>query len=114
MERGSRGGSNLVSRAGSFLLSAEEYLREEYALDALVDYRAVPDDPMRDVPNPYRLEITGKIEQARPALERLTGEYGARLSSSRTIPADDARLQDRAEQACSLDPRDAPTDREAR
>ena len=54
-----------------------KYLREEYALDALVDYRAVPDDPMRDVPNPYRLEITGKIEEARAALERLTGEYGA-------------------------------------
>ncbi len=31
----------------------------------------------RDVPNPYRLEITGKIEQARAALDRLTGEYGA-------------------------------------
>ena len=54
-----------------------KYLREEYALDALVDYRAVPDDPARDVPNPYRIEITAKIEAARAALERLTGEYGA-------------------------------------
>jgi hypothetical protein len=29
-----------------------KYLREEYALDALVDYAVVPDDPARDVPNP--------------------------------------------------------------
>ncbi len=54
-----------------------KYLREEYALDALADYRAVPDDPARDVPNPYRLEMTAKIKEARAVLERLTGEYGA-------------------------------------
>jgi hypothetical protein len=29
-----------------------KYLREEYALDALVEYAAVPDDPTREVPNP--------------------------------------------------------------
>src|SRR5436309_14486507 len=29
-----------------------KYLREEYALDGLVEYAAVPDDPTREVPNP--------------------------------------------------------------
>jgi hypothetical protein len=29
-----------------------KYLREEYALDALVEYDTVPDDPTRQVPNP--------------------------------------------------------------
>ncbi|MDP2706700.1 MAG: hypothetical protein Q8O70_04260, partial [Burkholderiales bacterium] len=31
-----------------------KYLREEYALDALVDYQVEPADPERDVPNPAR------------------------------------------------------------
>jgi hypothetical protein len=29
-----------------------KYLRDEYALDALVDYQLEPADPQRDVPNP--------------------------------------------------------------
>ncbi|MFN2123154.1 MAG: putative transposase, partial [Candidatus Promineifilaceae bacterium] len=37
-----------------------KYLREEYALDALVNYDVVPDNPVRDVPNPKRSEITAK------------------------------------------------------
>jgi hypothetical protein len=35
-----------------------KYLREEYALDALVDYDVVADNPARDVPNPKRIEMT--------------------------------------------------------
>ncbi|MEO6775086.1 MAG: putative transposase [Kofleriaceae bacterium] len=31
-----------------------KYLRDEYALDALVDYQRDPADPQRDVPNPAR------------------------------------------------------------
>lgn len=54
-----------------------KYLREEYALDALVDYRVVPDNPARDVPNPKKIEITAKLQQARAEFERLTAEYGA-------------------------------------
>ena len=34
-----------------------KYLREEYALDALVEHDTVPDNPVRDVPNPARREI---------------------------------------------------------
>jgi len=54
-----------------------KYLREEYALDALVDYDVVPDNAARDVPNPKRIEITAKLQQARAEFERLTAEYGA-------------------------------------
>jgi DNA-binding CsgD family transcriptional regulator len=54
-----------------------KYLREEYALDALVDYEVVPDDPAREVPNPKRAAMTVKLEQARAQFERLTAEYGA-------------------------------------
>ena len=44
-----------------------KYLREEYALDALVEYAVVPDNPAREVPNPKRREITAKLQQARAA-----------------------------------------------
>jgi transposase len=54
-----------------------KYLREEYALDALADYSVVPDNPVRDVPNPKRIEMTGKLQQARAEFEKLTAEYGA-------------------------------------
>lgn len=54
-----------------------KYLREEYALDALVNYDVVPDNPARDVPNPKRKQMNAKLQQARAEFERLTAEYGA-------------------------------------
>jgi hypothetical protein len=42
-----------------------KYLREEYALDALVDYRNEPDDARREVPNPKRAEVDAKLSAAR-------------------------------------------------
>jgi hypothetical protein len=54
-----------------------KYLREEYALDALVDYEVVPDNPAREVPNPKRRELTAQLAEARAEVERLTAEYGA-------------------------------------
>ena len=53
-----------------------KYLREEYALDALVDYRVEPDDPNRDVPNPARKVIDEKLAEAREALARVRAKYG--------------------------------------
>jgi hypothetical protein len=38
-----------------------KYLREEYALDALVDYTVVPDDPTREVPNPRWRELDAQL-----------------------------------------------------
>jgi DNA-binding NarL/FixJ family response regulator len=54
-----------------------KYLREEYALDALVDYGVVPDDPTRDVPNPRRHALDAQLRHARAELARLATEYGA-------------------------------------
>lgn len=41
-----------------------KYLREEFALDALVEYRIQPDDESRTVPNPARRRIEGKLRSA--------------------------------------------------
>lgn len=53
-----------------------KYLREEYALDALVDYGVVPDNPTRDVPNPARAALNSELQEARSELTRLQAEYG--------------------------------------
>jgi hypothetical protein len=53
-----------------------KYLREEYALDALVEYAAVPDDPTREVPNPAWAALDGQLHQAHAQLDRLQAEYG--------------------------------------
>ena len=63
-----------------------KYLREEYALDALVDYGVVAADPARDVPNPRWAEIDGKLRQARAQLAQLAAEYGtAALVNPETV-----------------------------
>jgi hypothetical protein len=53
-----------------------KYLREEYALDALVEYAAVPDDPLREVPNPAWATVDAQLRQARAQLDQLQAEYG--------------------------------------
>ena len=53
-----------------------KYLREEYALDALVEYAAVPDDPSRDVPNPARAALDAQLRQARAQMDQLQAQYG--------------------------------------
>jgi len=53
-----------------------KYLREEYALDALAEYAAVPDDPTREVPNPAWAAWDAKLRQAYACLDRLQAEYG--------------------------------------
>src|SRR5260221_10353470 len=53
-----------------------KYLREEYALDALVEYAAVPDDPTREVPNPLWATLDAQLRQTQAQLDRLQAEYG--------------------------------------
>jgi transposase len=53
-----------------------KYLREEYALDALVEYATVPDDPTREVPNPAWATVDTQLRQAYAHLDRLQAEYG--------------------------------------
>jgi hypothetical protein len=55
-----------------------KYLREEYALDALIDYRVEPDRDAREVPNPARAAVDAKLREARAELARLKAEYGDR------------------------------------
>jgi len=53
-----------------------KYLREEYALDALVEYATVPDDPTREVPNPAWAALDAQLRQAQAHFDRLQAEYG--------------------------------------
>jgi transposase len=53
-----------------------KYLRQEYALDALVEYASQPDDPKREVPNPRWKELDARLREARTELARLPAEYG--------------------------------------
>ena len=53
-----------------------KYLCEEYALDALVEYATVPDDPTREVPNPAWAAVDAQLRQAYAQLDRLQAEYG--------------------------------------
>ena len=54
-----------------------KYLREEYLIDALVDYQVEPDDPNRSVPNPARKAVEKEIHTARVHLRKLRQSYGA-------------------------------------
>ena len=53
-----------------------KYLCQEYALDALVEYATVPDDPTREVPNPVWAAVDAQRRQAHAQLDRLQAEYG--------------------------------------
>ena len=59
-----------------------KYLREEYALDALVDYSVESDDPAREVPNPERKAVAAQLRQARAELTRLQAEYGRAVADN--------------------------------
>lgn len=59
-----------------------KYLREEYALDALVEYAAVPDDPTREVPNPVWKALDAQLRQAWARVDRLQSEYGLEALSN--------------------------------
>jgi hypothetical protein len=54
-----------------------KYMREEFLLDALVDYRIEPEDPTRTIPNPERRALDKEIRAARADLTKLEREYGA-------------------------------------
>jgi len=54
-----------------------KYMRQEYLLDALVDYGVEPDDPARIVPNPERRRMDKEIAAVRQELAKLQRDYGA-------------------------------------
>jgi transposase len=53
-----------------------KYLREEYALDVLVDYRVEPADPTREVPNPKWNALDAELHRARAVANKLSAVYG--------------------------------------
>jgi transposase len=52
------------------------YMRQHFALDALVTYAVEPADPERTVPNPQRKALAEVLAQHRMALKELEQEYG--------------------------------------
>jgi hypothetical protein len=59
-----------------------KYMREEFLLDALVDYRIDPEDPTRTIPNPERRALDKEIRAARADLAKLEREYGAAAANN--------------------------------
>jgi transposase len=54
-----------------------KYMREEFLLDALVDYRIEPEDPTRTIRNPERRALDKQIRTARVDLAKIERQYGA-------------------------------------
>ncbi|MGH9889121.1 MAG: putative transposase [bacterium] len=54
-----------------------KYMREEFLLDALVDYQIEPEDPTRTIPNPERRALDKEIRAAGTEVAKLEQEYGA-------------------------------------
>ena len=52
-------------------------MREEFLLDALVDYRLEPEDPTRTIPNPAHRALNKQIRAARTELAMIERQYGA-------------------------------------
>jgi len=54
-----------------------KYMRQEFLLDALVDYETEPDDPNRSIPNPARKAVDKELRQARARYAKLEEKYGS-------------------------------------
>jgi hypothetical protein len=54
-----------------------KYMRQEFLIDALVDYEAEPDDPNRSIPNPVRKPVDKELRKARSRLAKLQERYGS-------------------------------------
>jgi hypothetical protein len=59
-----------------------KYMREEFLLDALIDYQIEPEDPTRTIPNPERRSLDKQIQAARADLGRLEREYGVAAAAN--------------------------------
>jgi transposase len=59
-----------------------KYMREEFLLDALVDYQVEPEDPTRTIPNPERRALDKEIRAARADVAKLEQELGAAAASN--------------------------------
>jgi transposase len=64
------------------------YMRQHFALDALVNYQVEPADPERTIPNPERKELAKELRASRATLQELEQAYGqqARANSEAQRP----------------------------
>jgi transposase len=54
-----------------------KYMRQEFLIDALVDYETEPDDPNRSIPNPARKVVDKELRNARARYAKLQEKYGS-------------------------------------
>ena len=54
-----------------------KYMRQEFLIDALVDYETEPDDPNRSIPNPARKAVDKELRNARARYAKLQEKYGS-------------------------------------
>lgn len=54
-----------------------KYMRDEFLIDALIDYDVEPDDPTRSVPNPAHKEVVKQLRLAQAKLAELQETYGS-------------------------------------
>ncbi|UCD58831.1 MAG: hypothetical protein JSV16_06910 [Candidatus Hydrogenedentota bacterium] len=54
-----------------------KYMRQEFLIDSLADYRVESDDPARLVPNPARREVEKQLSAARVRFAKLKEQYGS-------------------------------------
>jgi hypothetical protein len=60
-----------------------KYMREEYEIDALADYRAEPENPERLLVNPERRKLDKQLAQARAKMKSAQMLYGEALMKSK-------------------------------
>jgi transposase-like protein len=58
------------------------YMRQHFALDALVTYAVEPADPERSIPNPERKAMAKTLSETRAALKELEQAYGQKARSN--------------------------------
>ena len=59
-----------------------KYMREEFLLDALVDYQIEPEDHTRTIPNPERKTLDNEIRTVRAEVAKLERELGAAAAAN--------------------------------
>lgn len=84
-----------------------KYMRQEFLLDALADYRVEADDPERSVPNPARKAVDKELRKARARWNKLKQTYGdaalayleGRTPTMREFQAADRKIYQQIQQA---------------
>ncbi|MBK7234807.1 MAG: hypothetical protein IPI02_03925 [Sterolibacteriaceae bacterium] len=58
------------------------YMRQHFALDALVNHQVEPADPERTIPNPERKALAKELRASRAALQELEQAYGQKARAN--------------------------------